>query len=286
MRKGYLSNLRKQSGFQQAYLAGQLGMTRQTYAQIEKGERDLTIPEAQKLAGLYNLSLTDFIEGKSPQETEVTIMRSRKIRQAVLVPADRIEKFKQTLLYILKQVGARPNIGETAIYKILYFIDFDYFEEFGEKLIGATYIKNIHGPTPVEFKKVVEEMAKADQLEVVKSKYFQYEQRKYLPKAEPDLTVISAREIKFIDKEIQRLADKNAKDLSNYSHGDAPWKITQEGQPIDYELVWERIAPYTEHDYDQEFMQAGASDMHKRLEPMTEEEYEYYMNLPDLDEKR
>ena len=279
MRKDYLSSLRKRHDFQQAYLADQLSMTRQTYAQIEKGERDITIPEAEKLARLYDLSLIDFIEGKFPEATEVKIKKSGKTKPTIIVPADKMEKFKQTLLYILKVVGARPNIGETALYKILYFIDFDYFEEFGEKLIGATYIKNIHGPTPVEFKKIVEEMTKDGQLEVVKSKYFQYEQRKYLPKKEPDLTVVNAREIKFIDKEIERLADKNAKDLSAYSHGDAPWFITKEGQPIDYRLVWERKAPYTEHDYDQEFMQAGASDILKDLGPMSQEEYDYYQSF-------
>lgn len=285
MRKDYLAILRKQHRFQQAYLAKQLDMTRQTYAQIEKGERDLTIPEAEKLAKLYDMSLTDFIQGRSPEVQQVKVAKGEKTKPIIIVPADKIEKFKQVLLYILKEVGARPNIGETTLYKILYFIDFDYFEEFGEKLIGATYIKNIHGPTPVEFKKIIEEMTTNEQLETVKSKYFQYNQRKYLPKQEPDLTVINAREIKFIDKEIERLADKNAKDLSAYSHGDAPWRITEDGQVIDYTLVWERTAPYTEHDYDQEFLQAGADDVFRTLGPMDEEEYEYYMNLPDLREK-
>ena len=44
----------------------------------------------------------------------------------------------------------------TVLYKLLYFIDFDYYEKFEEQLVGATYIKNHFGPTPVEFKKIVD----------------------------------------------------------------------------------------------------------------------------------
>ncbi len=46
-------------------------------------------------------------------------------------------KFKEVLLYILGKVGSLPNVGETVIYKLLYFIDFDYFEMYEEQLIGS-----------------------------------------------------------------------------------------------------------------------------------------------------
>jgi transcriptional regulator with XRE-family HTH domain len=282
----FLSDLRKERGITQDYLAKKLGLTRQTYAQIEKGERDLTIKEAEQIAGIFGITLQDFLQGNTREEPVVKMGRASKKQSHITVSADKVEKFKQVLLYILQMVGARPNIGETALYKILYFIDFDYFEEYKEKLTGATYIKNIHGPTPVAFKQIVDEMIRDGGLEVVKSKYFQYEQRKYLPKKDPDLTAINAREIKFIDKEVSLLAEKNAKDLSDYSHGDAPWLFTEDGEVIDYRLVWERTAPYTKHDYDMEFLQAGANDVLKDLGPISKEEYEYYMNLPDNRETR
>ena len=46
----------------------------------------------------------------------------------------------------------------TVLYKLLYFIDFDYYEKFEDQLVGATYIKNHFGPTPVEFKKIVDSL--------------------------------------------------------------------------------------------------------------------------------
>jgi hypothetical protein len=113
------------------------------------------------------------------------------------VPARNLEKFKEVLLYILGKVGSKPNIGETVIYKLLYFIDFDYYEEYEEQLIGATYIKNQHGPTPIEFKKITERMIKDKEIEKVKSTYYTFPQTKYLPLREPN-SVLKAT--KLIDQ--------------------------------------------------------------------------------------
>jgi len=65
------------------------------------------------------------------------------------------DKFKQVLLYVLDKVGGKPNVGETVLHKLLYFIDFDYYERFEETLMGATYIKNHHGPTCVELESIL-----------------------------------------------------------------------------------------------------------------------------------
>ena len=78
--------------------------------------------------------------------------KEREIR--IDVPQKNLKKFKEVLLYILEKVGSKSNVGMTVLYKLLYFIDFDYYEKFEEQLIGATYIKNHFGPTPVEFKKL------------------------------------------------------------------------------------------------------------------------------------
>ena len=80
------------------------------------------------------------------------------------------------MLYILEKVGGKSNVGMGVLYKLLYFIDFDYYEKYEDQLVGATYIKNHFGPTPVEFIKLAKQMMDQDELEEVKSKYFEKEQ--------------------------------------------------------------------------------------------------------------
>ena len=248
--------LREQNHFSQEQLADALGISRPTYMQIEKGERELTISEAKKLAGIFSLSLESFLINNTSAPKEVVIESSAKQEKEsdirIVMPRANVKKFKEVLLYVLSKVGAKPNIGETALYKLLYFIDFDFYEKFEEQLTGARYIKNHYGPTPIEFKKIVENMEEKKEIERVKSSYFQYEQKKYLPRREPDLRALSAQEIKHIDEVLARLSDKNANELSDYSHNDVPWKVHKSGEIISYESVFYRDPEHSVRNYDDE----------------------------------
>ena len=245
--------LREEIGLSQEELAKRLGVSRPTVSQIENSERKITAEELYKLSKIFNISLDDLI---SQDKIEVILEKgkSRKTEERIRisVPQENVKKFKEVLLYILNKVGAKPNIGETVLYKLLYFIDFDFYEKYEEQLIGATYIKNHYGPTPVEFKKIVGEMIKNKEIIIVNKKFFKYPQRKYYPLRKPDLSVLSAQEQEVIDKVLDRLSDMNAAQISEYSHNDVPWIVTEDGKPIDYESVFYRTTPYSVREYNDE----------------------------------
>jgi len=235
-------------------MARELGMSRPTYIQIEKGERELTITEAKKLAAIFSISLENLLTGEAPRY-KVSIEKRKVDNSSVTqirVTEKDLEKFKQVLLYVLGKVGSKPNVGETVLHKLLYFIDFDYYEKFEENLIGATYIKNHHGPTSVELKDIIGDMQKNREIEAVKSQYFKYEQKKYLPIKRPNLDAFSAREIEHIDDVLARLSDKNAREIESYSHEDIPWKVAGDGKPLSYESVFYRDEHYSVRNYDDE----------------------------------
>lgn len=251
-----LKTLREQHEFSQEYVADKLGVSRPTYMQIEKGERELTISEATKLAGLFGLSLNDFLASAGSVKPDVVLEKEKAGAKEsdirIVMPRANVKKFREVLLYVLNKVGAKPNIGETALYKLLYFIDFDFYEKFESQLTGARYIKNHYGPTPVEFQKIIENMKEKGEIEQVKSSYFQYDQKKYLPRREPDLKNLSAQEIKHIDEVLARLSDKNANELSDYSHNDVPWRVHKQGEIISYESVFYRDEEHSVRNYDDE----------------------------------
>ncbi len=258
----YLKKMRKKEGVSQEFLAKQLGLSRPTYIQLESWERKMLVEEAQKLALFFDLSLNDFLSEKEKKSPIIEIEKGDSVQNEpemrISVPQKNIKKFKEVLLYILETVGAKSNIWETVIYKLLYFIDFDYYEKHEEQLIWATYIKNNYWPTPVEFKKVIEEMQKEWDVEMVQSKFFDYTQRKYLPLKKAVLSSLSAVEKEHIDEILNRsvsgkkLVDMNASEISAYSHGDLPWMSHKLGEKISYESVFYRNDAYSVKEYNDE----------------------------------
>jgi len=235
-----IKKLRAQHGMSQEELARRLSISRPTLINIEKGIRPLKITEREKINEIFGVVQAHRTEPQNNTRIEI--------------PQKKLDKFKQVFLYILDEVGGKPNVGLTVLYKLLYFIDFDYYEKYEEQLMGLTYIKNHHGRTPKEFIKVIEDMKKNEEIEEVKSKYFKYEQRKYLPlpNTAPDLTKLNGREIELINSVLARLSNMSATELSNYSHGDIPWISHEEGEEINYESVFYRNDPYSVRQYDDE----------------------------------
>ncbi|EKE06654.1 MAG: hypothetical protein ACD_18C00309G0001 [uncultured bacterium] len=229
--------LRKQFNMSQENLANRLGMSRPTLVKIEKGERPFTISERQKFAEIF-----DIVKSMENVDSDIRID----------IPQKNLDKFKQVLLYILQKVGSKPNVGMTVLYKLLYFIDFDYYEKYEEQLMGLTYIRNHHGPTPKEFVKVVEDMKENGEIEEIKSKYFTYEQKKFLPVESPDLSKLTGRELALVDDVLNRLSDKSAKELSEYSHGDMPWMSSEPGEELHYEAVFYRDNDHSIREYTDE----------------------------------
>jgi transcriptional regulator with XRE-family HTH domain len=248
--------LREQAGITQEKLARMLGIpTHVTISQMEAGTRKITLGELKKMSDIFGVSIQSLLAFEKAPEVilrEGGEKKKAKPQIRINVPQKNLKKFKEVLLYILGRVGSKPNVGETVIYKLLYFIDFDYYELFEEQLIGATYQKNKYGPTPMEFSKIVERMTKDKEIEPVQSKYFDFPQRKYLPLRDPDLSGLTAEEKQVIDNVLSRLSDMNARQISEYSHNDVPWLTAEEDGIIEYESVFYRTAPYSVRHYDED----------------------------------
>ena len=208
-----------------------LGLSRPLISDIQNGKRALTPEQAT--------CLEDYFTAQQGGDS---------IR--VHIPQKHLDKFKQVFLYVLQKVGAKSNVGETVLYKLLYFIDFDYYEKYEEQLMGLTYIKNTHGPTPREFKVVVDEMIREGLVDKASSKHFTYTQKKYLPVVKPNLKLLNAAELEMIDWVLDRYSDHSATHLSELSHEDTPWQMAEDREDIEYEYAFYRSERFSVRDYE------------------------------------
>ena len=261
----FIKNLRVEKNLSQIEIAEELGISRSSYISFEQGKRDLSLSEAEVLSKIFQISLEEIQQGKifsselildkknknyknsvNLKQYKISLDNSKVVKDEpyyrISEPQEYVEKFKQILLYILSKIGGKPNIGQTVLYKILYFIDFDYYEKYQEQLIGARYIKNTHGPTPIIFPKIIKELEKERKIETIKSKFYKYDQTKYLinPEVKIDLTGLSAQDLAHIDWELNRLSNLTATQISDLSHKDTPWLVAKDKAMLEYEFSFYR----------------------------------------------
>ena len=252
--------LRKMKGLSQEDLAKSVKISRPSLAQIELGNRSVDILELQKISHALEFSLDDFMsEDFSPDSVEQSQnvdvkqeKKSKKEKERISVPSLQVNKFKNVLLYILERCAGKPNVGETVLYKLLYFSDFNYYEMYEEHLTGAKYRKLPYGPVPQKLDTIIGQMIESGQLQRVKTDYHGFAQTRYLPLEKADLQVLMASEKEIIDRVIEQMSDWSAAMLSNYSHGDKPWKASKDGEEINYELVFYRRPPYSIRVYEED----------------------------------
>jgi transcriptional regulator with XRE-family HTH domain len=251
-----IMELRKAKGLSQDELARDLGIPRSSLAQVELGNRYVDVLELHKLSLLLGFSMDEFLS-KDFNNPGAEILKEEKkemgkMEERIAVPEMNIAKFKNVLLYILERCAGKPNVGETVLYKLLYFSDFNYYELYEDHLSGSRYRKLPYGPVPKKFETIVNTMIGKEELKRIKTDYYDKTQTRYIPLVKPDLTMLKASEKEVIDRVIEQMSDWSAASISNYSHNDMPWKASKEGEEINYELVFYREAPYSVRNYGNE----------------------------------
>ena len=91
-------------------------------------------------------------------------------------------------------------------------------------------------------------MLEQGELVEVKSKYFAHDQKKFLPRVEPDLSLLNGQEIEMINDVLRRYAEKSATQLSDMSHRDTPWRVAKEGENLEYEHAFYRPDEFSVRD--------------------------------------
>ena len=247
-----ISVLRKLKGISQEDLSKSIGMSRTVVTQIELGNRKLSVIELKSITDTFSISIDKLLSETFSDSIldETPLNLGSKISERIAVPEFKVLKFKNILLYILEKCAGKSNVGETLLYKLLYFSDFNYYELYEEHLSGAEYRKLPFGPVPQKLDALLYIMIKDNMLQRVKTNYHGFSQKRYLPLVKPDLSTFSAREKNVIDNVIDLYSDWSASAISEYSHKDMPWLASEDGEIIDYELAFYREAPFSVRNYD------------------------------------
>lgn len=226
--------LRKNAGMSQDDVSQALGMTRPAYKQLEGDERSPSNSEMLAVSELYGVRVESLLEPISQAQDRQTGLSESTLNKL---------KYKNVILYLAEKIGARPNVGETVFYKLIYFTETLALSRNGKGITNESFYKMQYGPVPVSFSSVTQEMINANELDRVTGKYFTYMQTKYLPRVES--MGLSDEEKRLIDEIIVILGDKTATELSDLSHKDRPWIDAEMGSKLDLDLTKETSDHYS-----------------------------------------
>ena len=74
------------------------------------------------------------------------------------------EKYIKVILYIISRCTHKENLGKTVISVLLYFIDFNYYELYGESLTNELYSKARIGVVPKHFNETMNHLIRSHNL--------------------------------------------------------------------------------------------------------------------------
>lgn len=237
-----IKKYREEFEYSQEKLAEKMSLPRSAISLIESGKRDISSSKLVLLAKVFDLSIDELLyKDKCEKEINLKVKNEK--------PKFDKEKFKQILLYLIEKCGSKINVGKTVIYKLLYFIDFDYYELNEEYLTGELYRKIEHGPAPCHFEEIEKELLENKMIFKTVIDYHDYKQIKYIPLVKPNISLLTATEKEIIDNIIERLSSMNANQIEDYSHEDIPYEITADLDIIDYETVFYRKDLHSVREY-------------------------------------
>ena len=212
----YLIRARVASGMTQAELAKQLDVSQPMVHKYEVAEyQGANIQTLAEVAKALNVSLD--IEAFSAHRT----VEYQPVRQEAVI------------LYFLQQINNR-FLGRTKLMKLLYYTDYEWLEKTGGFITGDAYVAKPFGPMPKHAIETLQHLEKRGAIRIEKTKVLDDDQERYLPLEDPGAALFSREELEHLETITRRFEHWTAKQMTNLSHEDWPWKSTRLGEEISF----------------------------------------------------
>jgi uncharacterized phage-associated protein len=164
-------------------------------------------------------------------------------------------KYLEVLRFLLDPHRANNStLGATKLMKVLYYADFDHFEQYGVPITGDTYFKRPFGPVPDNALRMLRRLEELGQLKIEWENYGGYEKAVYRTFWEspyqPSRKLISTEERATLERVVDTWKWHSASAIVLASHGEPPWRMVSMGERIPYGLVMYRrdVTPQSDED--------------------------------------
>lgn len=143
-------------------------------------------------------------------------------------------KFAELLLLVASKLTGDRAGGATKLNKVLFFVEFTHLRRHQSVVSGCEFQKLEHGPAPrqlvpVRSRLIDEGAAKLDQQD-----FLGRPQQRLVPLRPANTAVFSADELETVADVLDQLAGLNAKQVSDLSHQEPGWSLTELHETIPF----------------------------------------------------
>lgn len=211
----FIRAFREKRGFSQLFVAEKLGISRQSYMTIERGAKEMTLQEAEKLCELYGISIEEFSTATAPQ----------------------YEKYKQMILAYLKSpISTDGRVPKTKLAKLLYLADFAWYYEKLESMSGMQYLHRVYGPVPDPYFRALDELEEEGKINIDRKGDAMLVSIGAGANRQ-DLNLLHEDEIEFMKNISEKWKDKRTQEIVDFTHEQLPYKLCGPDEVIPYELI-------------------------------------------------
>src|SRR3990167_3349988 len=152
------------------------------------------------------------------------------------------KKYKNAILFFANKIQ-NGTLGKLKLMKLLYFLDFDFFEKYGKSVTGDEYLRFENGPVPRMAEKILKS-SKGKEISIINKKIGQgYNDQQLIQPCDDkdfDIKLFSKEELLMMEEVADKWEKFSGAEMKNASHGEAPWIATKPNDVIDYNLAYYR----------------------------------------------
>ncbi|HEY1645751.1 MAG TPA: type II toxin-antitoxin system antitoxin SocA domain-containing protein [Candidatus Saccharimonadales bacterium] len=219
-----LEQARSARGYTLEQVAKVANLSRQTYALVEAGKRDITISKAEALAAMLRVTIDD-LRGAPDGVSTLTDSQSS------------LEKYKQMILNAM-QFGANETDGKvtkTKLAKLVYLADFTWYYDHLMPMSGMSYRKLPRGPVPDIYFRALDELEEDGA--ITREEKGRNILLKLAESGDAPANRLSKEERTEISKIAKSWQGKQTQEIVDFTHAQLPWQICRDGEVIPYSLI-------------------------------------------------
>lgn len=150
------------------------------------------------------------------------------------------KKYKNVVLFFARKIR-NGTLGKLKLMKLLYFLDFDFFEKYGRSITGDEYLRFERGPVPRMGEKMLKIMT-GKEISIVKRRVADgYNDQMHIEALKDfDVSVFTKEELLMLEEIASKWEKFSGTEMKHASHGEAPWIATKSNDVIDYNLAYYR----------------------------------------------